>query len=347
MRMTSLRLLVAAAAFALAVTAFPSFAVADEAPAAQAESSRLQSAIDALAQRARPGVLGVAVLDLGSGASAGVHAREPFPMMSVFKAPVAAAVLARVDEGSLSLAKEVTIERADVLDGSAVPSIGALFKGERMSFTVERLLAAAVSESDNTAVDALLKVLGGPQAATAFLRGHGIEGLRIDLDERGVSRIFNDLPPGQEPPAGESDAAWLARRQRGYRAFLADARNRSTPEGAVAFLRKLHDGQLLSAASTARLLRLMEAQTTPRRLRAGLPEGVRLADKTGTSATVGGRTAAFNDIGMLTWPDGRTVLVAAFLSDSPATGAQRDALFAELARRVAAAVEPEPLTSGR
>ena len=103
----------------------------------------------------------------------------------------------------------------------------------------------------------------------------------------------------------------------------------------------------MSAASTAHLLRLMEAQTTPRRLRAGLPEGVRLADKTGTSATIGGRTAAFNDIGMLTWPDGRTVLVAAFLSDSPATGAQRDTLFAELARRVAAAVEPEPLTSGR
>lgn len=340
MRMISLRRLSMTAAFALIVATCHMPAAATEAPAAQAESSRLQGAIDALAQRARPGVLGVAVLDLGSGASAGVHADAPFPMMSVFKAPVAAAVLARVDEGSLSLAKEVTIERADVLDGSAVPSIGALFKGERMTFTVERLLAAAVSESDNTAVDALLKLLGGPQEATAFLRRHGIQGMRIDLDERGVSRIFNDLQPGQEPPASESDAAWLARRQRGYRAFLADARNRSTPEGAVGFLRKLHDGTLLSVPSTAHLLRLMEAQTVPSRLRAGLPHGVRLADKTGTSATLEGRTAAYNDIGMLTWPDGRTVLVAAFLADSPATGAQRDALFAELARQVAAAARP-------
>lgn len=180
-------------------------------PAAKTPNVRLQQTLDALALSARPGTLGVAVLDLQSGAEVGVRADQAFPMMSVFKAPVAAAVLSRVDEGKLSLQQQVTLTRADVLSGSAVPSIGAHFRGERMTFTIEQLLKAAVSEGDNTAVDALLKVVGGPQVVSAFLRVHGIDGMRVDLDEAGVGRLFRDLKPGQEVPANESAQASLER----------------------------------------------------------------------------------------------------------------------------------------
>ncbi|RDI98226.1 serine hydrolase [Dyella solisilvae] len=326
-----------AAAFALACQAsYPAFA-SDQPVAASADARQLQRALDALVQRARPGVLGVAVLDLQSGASAGVHADQAFPMMSVFKAPVAAAVLARVDGGSLSLDQPVVIHQADVLSGSAVPSIGAHFHGEQMTFTVGQLLTAAVSQSDNTAVDALIKVVGGPEVVTAFLRAHGIAGMRVDQGEAGVSRVAQDLRPGESEPVDESAQAARARHLRGYQAFLADPRNRSTPEAAVTFLHKLWKGELLSPASTQRLLNLMYAQTIPNRLRAGLPANVRLADKSGTSWTVDGRIAAYNDIGILSWPDGHVVIVAAFLSDSPATPAARDALFAGLARDIAAA----------
>lgn len=313
---------------------------ADKVSATQLETGRLQQALDTAARRARPGTLGLAVLDVRSGARAGVRADEPFPMMSVFKAPVAAALLAQVEQGSLSLAQEVTVTRADLRDGSAVPSIGAQVEAGRTSFTIERLLQGAVSESDNTAVDALLRVMGGPSVVTAFLRAHGIDGIRIDLDEGGISDIFNDLRPGQVAPSNESDQAFDQRRQRGYRAFLADPRNRSTPAAAVEFLRKLQGGELLSPASTQQLLRLMAGQTLPNRLRAGVPQGVGFADKCGTSSTQQGRIAAYNDIGILTWPDGRIVIIAAFLSDSSASAHQRDTLFADLARAVAAAAQP-------
>jgi beta-lactamase class A len=313
---------------------------ADQTATVSPETARLQQALDVIVQRARPGTLGVAVLDLRSGARAGVRVDQPFPMMSVFKAPVAAAVLARIEQGSLSLGQQVTASRADVEDGSAVPSVGEEIKAGKTTFTIERLLQGAVAESDNTAVDILLRVLGGPRVVTVFLREHGIDGMRVDLDEAGVSRIFNDLKPGQAVPSDESDQVFEQRRQRGYQAFLADPRNRSTPAGAVEFLRKLQGGELLTPASTQRLLGLMAAQTIPNRLRAGVPPGVYFAGKSGTSTTQQGRIGAYNDIGILRWPDGRIVIIAAFLGDSPAAGKQRDALFADLARSVASAVQP-------
>lgn len=301
-------------------------------------TKQLQQSLNELTARARPGLLGITVLDLDSGAQARVNADHAYPMMSVFKAPVAATVLAQIDAGHLSLAQKVTIARADVVGGSAVPSIGAHFRGDSMTFTVNELLTAAISESDNTAADALVRLVGGPKVVTAFLRAHGIEGMRVDMDEAEVDRIFEGTAHGEQIPANETAQQSLARLRRGYRDYLSDPRNRTTPDAAVEFLKKLWKGQLLSAKSTQHLLQLMYKQTIPRRLRGGLPEGVRLADKCGTSASFEGNTAAYNDIGIMTWPNGHTVIVAAFITDSRADKAERDAIYADIARGIGEAV---------
>lgn len=314
--------------------AVPTALLAAPAPDAHATHAALQGKLEALAKRARPGVLGITVLDPQSGERWRVNAERAYPMMSVFKAPVAAAVFARIDRGELSMAQTVTLTRADIAGGAAVPSIGAHFRGEQMTFTVGQLLAAAVSDSDNTAVDALLRLVP-PQEVTAFLRAHGIAGMRVDTGEAGVDRVFEQLAPGQQPPANETDKEQELRLQRGYRAYLADPHNHSTPDAAADLLQQLLRGTLLSPSSTHALLALMQAQTRPARMRQGLPRDVRFADKCGTSYTLDGLTAAYNDIGILTWPDGRSVIVAAFLTASTASKAQRDALFADLARTVA------------
>ncbi|MFK2877078.1 class A beta-lactamase [Rhodanobacter hydrolyticus] len=299
----------------------------------------LQGKFDALSRHAQPGVFGIVVLDPQSGERWRVNADRTYPMMSVFKAPVAAAVFAQIDSGKLSMEQTVTLTRADVVGGSAVQSIGAHFHGERMTFTVRQLLAAAVKDSDNTAVDALLKLVP-PQEVTAFLRAHGITGMRVDMGEAGFDRVFEQLAPGQQPPANETAQAEESRLQRGYRAYLADPRNRTTPDAAADFLRQLQRGALLSPSSTHALLALMQAQTQPNRMRQGLPHNVQFADKCGTSYTLDGLTAAYNDIGILTWPNGHSVIVAAFLTTSPASKAERDALFAVLARTVADTLHP-------
>lgn len=323
------------AAFLLAVGS----SAAEAAPLATIPALRstgLQQRIDALVQRARPGVFGVAVLDLPSGVSWRANDAQAFPMMSVIKAPVAAAVLDRVERGTVSMDQFVTIHRADLESGSILNG----FQGEQMRFSVSELLTEAVSNSDNTAVDALLKLMGGPAVVTRYLQGHGIKDLRIDLGESGMHTVFSGLPSGQRPPADETDAQQLVRLRRGYAAYLMDPRNRSTPNGAVDFLHKLWRNELLSPASTKRLIDLMRAQTTPERLRGGLPRDVLLADKCGTSYTLENSTAAFNDIGILTWPDGHTVIIAAFLTRSTASLEERTALFADLTRAVTAALHP-------
>ena len=311
------------------------FAVAVSMPAwASGTDAHLRDTLAQLAERAKPGTLGVTVVDLETHERTRINADRGYPMMSVFKAPVGAAVLAEVDAGRIALDQEVTIDRKDVVGGAAVPSIGAHFAGRRMRFTVDRLLVAAVSESDNTAVDALIRLLGGPAVVTRYLRDHGIDGMRVDLSEGDVGDIFDDTTNGRTIPENETEAARAARRQRGYQAFMADVRNTATPDAAADFLEKLWRGKLLSAASTQRLLRLMYDQTVPNRLRAGLPPGLRFADKCGTSYTLDGQTAAFNDIGIVTWPDGHTVVVAAFLTGSRADAKTRNALFADIARAI-------------
>lgn len=336
------RLLAAAiAALAIGATSLSPQAIA--APAASSAAHvDLQQALVGLATKARPGLIGIAVVEVNSGKRWSVRGSEPFAMMSSFKAPVAAAVLDLVDQGKLTLDQEVTLAKSDIQAGSAVPSVGAAVKGGRTRFTVRDLLIGSVTQSDNTAVNALIKLIGGPAVVSAKLKSAGIEGMRVDMDEVGIEEIFEQLPAGTAPPKGETDAQEDARLAKGYAAFLADPRNRTTPDAAVDFLGKLASGKLLTPSSTTLLLKLMRDQVIPNRLRAGLPEGTDFADKTGTSGSYNGHRGAYNDMGIISLPGGRRVLIAAFLRDSPATDAQRDALFADIGKTIYQALQAAP-----
>jgi len=190
------------------------------------------------------------------------------------------------------------------------------------------------------AVDVLIRVLGGPQALTAFLREKGLPQMIVRDDERGMARLSAHLMGAEQPPAGETEKQQQQRESAGYQDFLAAPPNTTTANTSALFLKKLWQRELLSVTSTHYLQDLMYAQTVPSRLRGGLPAGARLADKTGTSG-IDGKTAAWNDMGLISWPDGQAVIIAAYLSDTSATQAERDGLFAELARLVTRSVRPE------
>jgi beta-lactamase class A len=325
-----------ASLFALVLAGSPSVAMCDDIPATANAPSDLQGKLEALAQRARPGTLGITVLDLQNGKTWRINADQAYPMMSVFKVPVAAAVLDRIEHGQNRFDQTVTVTKAD-LEGGVIRE---QFRGTQMRFTLRQLLSYAVSKSDNTAVDALIKTIGGPAVVENYLRTHGIKDMHVDRGEAGNTLLFEALGRGQTEPANETDAQQQQRYLHGYHLFLADAGNRSTPDAAVLLLRKLWQQQLLSPASTRYLLDLMYAQTTPTRLRSGLPSDIRLADKCGTSPTLSGLTAAYNDIGILSWPDGRTVIVAAFLTASNQAEDVRHAIYVDLAKSVTATLHP-------
>lgn len=304
-----------------------------------ATPNSLQRTLTELADQAKPGTLGIEVKDLENGRTWRVNAEHAFPLMSVFKAPLGATVLSKVDTGALLLSQPVTIRRSQLM-GSGVSQIAATFRGSEETFTLRQLLQAAVSHSDNTAADVLLKLVGGPSVVTAFLRAHGIRNMRIDRGEDEIAREFQVRTAQRAEESKRSPAQREARLRRGYLAYLEDPRDRASPGAAVQFLEKLWQRELLSPESTRLLLNLLYQQRIPDRLRAGLPRRVRLADKCGTSYQIDGMTAAFNDIGILTWPDGHTVIVAAFLTASPASDDRMNALFKELAQAVASDLHP-------
>lgn len=295
----------------------------------------LQSSLQKLADEARPGQFGIIVVDLDTGVTARVNDDRAYMLMSSFKAPVAAAVLSQVDAGKLRLDRTVHLTPADVVRGSAVPSVGARIARGAADVTVSELLTAAVTQSDNTAVDALLRVLGGGRVVTDYLEGKGVQGMRIDLDERAVGHVFEGLRNSDAPPADETPAQEEARLLRGYEAAIAMRENTTTLDGAATFLRKLQAGELLSPTSTRHLLDLMQAQVIPNRIRAGLPAGFTIADKTGTGASNGKRIAAWNDMAIVTAPNGKRAVVGAFLRDTTSTDEQRAAWFRQLGALVA------------
>ena len=79
---------------------------------------------------------------------------------------------------------------------------------------------------------------------------------------------------------------------------------------------------------------MSESSTGPQRLKGLLPAGTVVAHKTGSSWTENGITAATNDIGIVTLPNGRHLAIAVFVSDSPADQATREGVIAKIARAV-------------
>ena len=160
------------------------------------------------------------------------------------------------------------------------------------------LMELMIVRSDNVAADWLLTSIGGPGALHDWLRSRGISGMRVD---RSIAQLLRD------------------------HGHLADSRDVATPNAMVALLSKLNNGDVLRADSRALLFGLMSrCATGTRRIRALLPTGTLVEDKTGTLDGV------TNDVGIVTMPDGRRVALAIFARG----GRDRQTGIAQVARAI-------------
>jgi beta-lactamase class A len=271
------------------------------APAARQIALVNPLSIEALSalERQSGGRFGVAVID-GAGVERAQHrGDERFPLCSTFKLLAVAAVLARVDRGQERLDREIAFGSADLLEYA--PVVRARAAGGHLS--VAELCEAAITLSDNTAANLLLDSLGGPARFTAFVRTLGDATTRLDRSEPSL----NECLPNDE-------------------------RDSSTPRAMARSVRALLLGSALTKASRERLVAWLAASTTGlQRLRAGVPSNWRAGDKTGSG--YGGTT---NDIGILWPPEGKPIIIAAYLTQTSASAEVRNGVFAELARRVVA-----------
>lgn len=306
------------------------------------DMSRLDKEVARIADGLGPATLGVGLMNMESGEAWTFHGERPFPMQSVFKAPLAAATFAEIDAGRLSLNEGLTLKDTDL---SPPYSAIADTWPQRRDYTVGELLVAAVERSDNTAADVLMKRIGGPGAVSAWLVSKKIDEVRVDRYERELQPEIVGLTSFRPSWRGEVNYVSVlqrvpaAARQAAMRRYLADPRDTATPRGMLMFLQQLDSGQLLAPASTRLLIKMMqETPSAPNRLKAALPAGAVLAHKTGTARTDLGVNPAVNDVGIVTLADKRSYAIAVFLSGTTLDEAGRDAAIASVGRAVLGAV---------
>lgn len=244
------------------------------------------------------GRLGVAILDTVTGQSHSYRGDERFPMCSTFKLLAAGLTLHRVDQGREQLARRIRFEKADLVPYS--PATEKHAGGDGMS--VAELCEATLTLSDNTAANLLLHSFGGPPQLTAYLRSLGDKVTRLDR----IEPDLNQATPG-------------------------DPRDTTSPSAVLSTMQQLLLGNALSADSRKQLTTwLLANKTGDKRLRALLPAGWRVGDKTGSGAY-----GSTNDIGMLFPPGRAPLLVAAYLTGTKASEATRNATLAEVGRLAA------------
>lgn len=246
-------------------------------------------------ERERGGRLGVAIVDTGSGLRIGHRDQERFLMCSTFKLLLVGAVLTRVDHGKDPLDHRLIFEQDAVLEYAPVTRKHVGPPG----MTIAELCQAAISLSDNTAANVLIKHLGGPAKVTAYVRQLGDRITRLD-------RI--------EPELNVASADGLS--------------DTTTPAAMLDDLQVLTLGDALSPASRERLIGwLCETSTGLTLLRAGVPADWRVGDKTGNNAHT-----QRNDVAIMWPPNRKPLLVAAYYENARASNDERAAVLAQVGR---------------
>ncbi len=300
-----------------------------------------QKEIQALAQ-SFDGKAGICAMTKLEDKPSCINGQKSFPMQSVMKLVVATAVIDRIDQGQLKWYDTITLKPED---GSPGPrEFYDLIKQKgTYKATIEELIRRSLNDSDSTAVDALIRKLGGISVIQNFLKDKGIEGLRLDRDERQLQAEFHGLKWESrfaDPDAFDKAIERLSKNERAkaIEAYLEDPRDTASPEGMIIFLQRLFSTKLLSKTSTEKLPLILEkTKTGQNRLRAGIPPKWTLGNKTGTSASLDGRFPTTNDVGVITSPEGFMKPIVVFLSDSRWSDEKRAALMAKAASIVSRA----------
>jgi beta-lactamase class A len=242
------------------------------------------------------GRIGVAALNTGSGLTVRHRADERFPFCSTFKLLAVSAILkASATEHGL-LERRIAYAESDLAKYSPITS-----QHVGKSMTVAAICAAALQYSDNTAANLMIRLLGGPDAVTAFARSIGDERFRLDRWET----TLNNCEPG-------------------------DPRDTTTPAAMMRDLLRATIGDLLGAPERAQLVAWMQGcKTGDKRIRAAIPAGWLVGDKTGS-----GDYGTTNDVAVVWPPDKAPIVLAIYFTQESKDAPMRDEVIAAAARAV-------------
>jgi beta-lactamase class A len=298
----------------------------------------LVSQLDALT-RTFAGTVGVAVTSIDDGWTAQVNGDRKLPQQSVSKLWVAMTILDLRDQGRLTLDDQVTLTESDFTLFHQ-PVAALVERGGAYTASIGELMRRALQMSDNTCNDKLLRLAGGPAAVRDFIARKSLGAIRFGPGERDLQSLTAGL--SWKPEYSKGNAFALARsklapgvRLAAFESYVADPIDGAAPAAISGALARLKRGELLSPSSTAWLLATMEAAKTGRaRVHGAVPAGWIYGHKTGTGQDLGGRTAGFNDVGILIAPDGKSYSLAVMIGDTPRPVRERQMLMQHVATAI-------------
>lgn len=249
------------------------------------------------------GRLGLSALNLSNSKQILYRENERFPLCSTAKAIVCAQVLQKSMTDTSLLQKHLNFDK-NLLDSSGYAPITVKYLDVGMS--IEELCDAALKYSDNAAMNLLMKELGGP---TAVDNSINLSGQYIFQLNRWEPELNSALP--------------------------GDKRDTVTPKSMMLLLKHYLFSNVLGTSEQKQLLSWMIENTTgDARIRAGVPKGWKVADKTGT-----GSYGTTNDIGVLFPTDHKPIIVAIYFTQNDKNANPRDDMIASATQIIVGAIQ--------
>ena len=269
-----------------------------------AQSQDLRSKLSQLTNEAK-GRVGIAIVDLTKGDTLTIHNNGQYPMQSVYKFPLALAVLHEVDQGRLGLNDNINIRKSDLLPDTWSP-LAEKYPNGNVSVKLHEVLEYTVSLSDNNGCDILFRLLGGPKRVQSYVTTIGIDDIKIVNTEEEM-----------------------------HKGWDVQYNNWATPLAMAQLLHTFQKKSIISESSHKLLWRFMvETPTGKKRIRGLLPDATVVAHKTGTSGDKDGMLAAVNDAGIIQLPNGSEIALAIFVSDFSGSLEEAESVIAQIGKLV-------------
>ena len=250
------------------------------------------------------GRVGVFIEDIENKDTLTLNNNVHYPMQSVFKFPLALAVLGKVDKGIFTLNQKIHLKKKDLLPNTWSP-IREKYPDGNIDIPLSELLNYTVLLSDNNGCDILFRLVGGPAKVDQFVRSLGI-----------------------------SEMAIVANEEEMHKDWAVQYKNWTTPAAMGQLLCKFVSDSILSTTSKDYLWNVMVATTTgAKRIKGQLPAETIVAHKTGSSGVNdNGVAAATNDVGVIMLPNGHHLVIVILVSDSFDDENTRDGIISGIAK---------------
>lgn len=249
--------------------------------------------------------VGLAVYEQETGDTFSINNHIAFATQSVYKFPLALAVLKQVESGKISLQHKVFLSQ-EMLDKFSWSPLKKQNRGNNFYMSVDSLLMYMMSYSDNLSCDLLFQLIGGPMVVDTFISNRGFNGMHIKFTEAEI---------GAQP-------------QRMYE-------NTSTPVAMTRLLEAFNERKILNEANTRYLLNFMINDSTSHlRLMGQLPESIKVAHKTGTGSWNDTLIGACNDVGIIYLPGAGHLTISVFIMNANENYENTEKLIAILARDI-------------